>query len=371
MDDGAGSAADASTRSRVLALAGLLDEVEALAEAHPVLRGGARGPDGEATVAGQTPATRADYAYARTLIHDLAARWDELTPDERRRLDLNADLVQFHFHLDEELRAQRAQVEPEVLDRSLTFLKRHIVRLQAEYDERRHLALPEDERELLVRLAELVRDRYEADFAAGYEEMGYRRPFVDKFHRDYSLDGIPDGLLLALDGIVRERMASEARIDVVVCVLKGGLPFTVLLELLGWPRDRVVHLMVGRASGSHYEDERLFRPVDFALDDLAGRSVLVVENNLATGRTLTEVVGALATVRPTRLGIFLDYVITDLGGLDAADLGTGLGVALDEVHVGPWPSVAPGSVAARRVDEVRRLLLDRLRAVPTGRSGSG
>jgi len=385
-DDRNGAPSIATTRAELRALAGLLDEVLELADDHPILRGGARGPDGEATVAGQTAATRADYEYARELVHDLAARWDDLTPDERRRLDLNADRVQFHFHLDEELRAQRGDVRPEVLDRSLTFLKRHIVRLRAEYEEERHLRLPDEDRELSVRLAELVRDRYESDLAAEYAAVGYRRPFVDKFYRDYALDGIPDGLLLALDRIARDRLTRDGstgddstgddstgarRVDVVVCVLKGGLPFTVLLELLGWPRDRIAHLMVGRASGSHYGDARVFRPLDFALEDLAGRSVLVVENNLATGRTLTEVVGAIASAGPAQLGIFLDYVITDLGGLDAGDLATGLGADLDEVLVGPWPPVDPASADGERVQAVRRVLLDRLRALPARRSPPG
>ena len=270
MDDGGIGEDTARARGKreLEALAADLDEVIALAADHPIFEQVA---DGE-TVAGQTAATLDDYVWARDLVVALALRIFDLPRDDAERLELNADLQQLAFHLDEELQNQRANgIDAEVLGRSLTFLKRHIVRLRAEYDERRHLSLDPLERSLLTSLARDTKATYHRDYAHHYEAIGYRRPFVDKFYRDYSLTGIPDGLLLQLDDL-----AHAGTYDRFVCVLKGGLTFTTMLQVLGVPAEQVVHVMAGRASGSHHEDRYMFRPLDFAIEDLHDRSVLIL-----------------------------------------------------------------------------------------------
>lgn len=352
------SGPDPALHERLAALVGLLDEVLGLADG--VLDGGpgAAGP----TVAGQEAATVEDYRFASDLVAGLAARLDRLDAGERERLELNADLPQFAFHLEEELVAQRSGVDPATLARSLTFLKRHIVRLRQEYVEHRHLDLDPAERTVLSALAHHVRHRYRSELADRYAAIGYRRPYVDKFYRDYSLVGIPDGLLLRL-----AELAEADPYDRYLCVLKGGMSYTTMLTAFGVSPDRVVHVMAGRASGSHYEDAYLVEAVDFDPADLAGRSVLIVDNNLATGRTLTALTAWLAVHGPSRLGVLLDYVLPDVAGIEPARLAERIGFPFDGVICGPFAHRVPtavGPVAALRAKLIAAL-------TGSGSSGAG
>ncbi len=355
---GAGDADDLA--ARLVHLRDLLDEVLGILVAAPVLDDSDADSDAApaldaGTVAGQSPATVDDYRFARSLVSHLITGLAGLTPEERERLELNGDLPQFAFHLEEELTAQREQLDPAVLARSLTFLKRHIVRLRAEYVEHQHLGLASDDAGVLLSLARHVRRRFFDELASRYAAVGYRRPYVDKFYRDYSLKGIPDGLLLRLADV-----AAAGTYDRYVCVLKGGMSFTTMLEAFGVPRERIVHVMAGRASGSHYEGDYLFEPLDFDPADLAGRSVLLVENNLATGATLAELAQAVAAYRPARVGVFLDYILTDLAGIDPANLVDKVGYPFAEVICGPFP--ARVADAAERVAALRAALIARLGA---------
>jgi len=346
---------DPALRGGLAALVASLDEVLGLAGRHAILdgdAGGASAPAGgrnPATVAGQQPATVADYRDARDLVAGLVARFDELGHAEYERLELNGDLPQFAFHLDEELSAQRERFDGEALARSLTFLKRHIVRLRAEYVDHVHLALHPEERAVLTALARHVRHRYRTELAGRYEAIGYRRPYVDKFYRDYSLTGIPDGLVLRLADL-----AEADPYDRYLCVLKGGMSYTTMLAAFGIPAGRIVHVMAGRASGSHYEDGYLVDPVDFEPADLAGRSVLVVDNNLATGRTLAALTAWVAAQQPGRVGVLLDYVLSDVAGLHPDDLAEHCGYAFDSVICGPFAGHVPGE--SGRVGRLRAKL---------------
>lgn len=248
--------------------------------------------------------TRADYAAARDVVAELDAGLDELSEPERERLALNGDLPQLAFHLAEELR----DGTPETIPGSLRFLRRHVTRILAEY--RDHERPGPLDAQLLLGLARLTRATYEERFAAAYAAAGYRRRFVDKLYRDYALTGVPDGLLLELD-----RLANADDHDVVLCVLKGALPYVLLMELCGLPSERVRWVMAGRSTGSHIAPEYVVAPVGFELDELAGRRVLVVENNAATGATLERLAEALAAAPPARATLVLDYVLQPLPAL--------------------------------------------------------
>jgi phosphoribosyl transferase-like protein len=288
-----------------------------------------------------------DYAHARDLVHKLVLRVPSLSASERERVELNADLPQLTFHLAEELDAGAA--DRESLLQSLTFLRRHLIRLQAEYAEGARTRLDPVDLELVMGLARLTRAVYERRFAVQYAE--YRRPFVDKLYRDYALCGLPDALLLELADL-----AARDENDAVLCVLKGGLPYTLLLELCGLPPERVGYVVCGRASGSHLDAAYTLRPIDFELADLEGRSVLVVDNNAATGATLARLTDALRDARPARIALFLDYILTEVAGLDRAGLER-MGFA--EVRTGPF-APRPGDVEGLK----RRLVTDL--AVATG-----
>jgi hypothetical protein len=216
------------------------------------------------------------------------------------------------------------------------------VRIVAEFVAGAHLRLDPLDRELVTGLARLTRLTYERRFAAHYEATGYRRPWVDKLYRDYSLTGIPDGLLVELSEIAAGRGPGY---DAILCVLKGGLPYAILLELLGAVAP-VRHLMCGRAGGSHVTGEYVVRPLDFDWADLAGARVLVVDNNAATGATLGHLAAALAEVRGLRADLFLDYLVTALGALDADTL-TALGFG--DVLIGPFRERTAGLAFKRQL----------------------
>ena len=57
-----------------------------------------------------------------------------------------------------------------------------------------------------------------------------------------------------------------------LCVLKGALPYVLLMELCGLPRDRVRHVMCGRSTGSHIDPRYVVAPLGFELSELAGRA---------------------------------------------------------------------------------------------------
>ena len=264
-----------------------------------------------------------DYSRAAALVADLAARLPAMDGEDRARIELNADLPQLAFHLREELE----RGDPESIAGSLDFMRRHIVRIEAEWVERAHMRLDPRDRDRVTGLARLTRDVYERRWASYYADAGYRRPWVDKLYRDYALTGIPDGLLAELGDI-----AADRGYDAVVCVLKGGLPYTLLIELIGTATP-VRHVMCGRATGSHVAPEYVVRPLDFDWPDLAGQRVVVVDNNAATGATLAHLAHELAAVPGLRADLFLDYVVTALGPLTERDLAA---QGFASTRIGPY-----------------------------------
>jgi len=278
--------------------------------------------------------TRADYAAARDVVAELVAGLDELSEPERERLKLNADMPQLAFHLAEELR----DGTPETIPGSLRFLRRHVTRLLAEYRDHEHERVSPLDAELLLGLARLTRATYEERFAAIYAAAGYRRPFVDKLYRDYALTGIPDGLLLEL-----HRLANADDHDVVLCVLKGALPYVLLMELCGLPAERVRYVMAGRSTGSHIAPEYVVAPLGFELRELARLRLLVVDNNAATGVTLARLAQELPAADTT---LFLDYVLQPLPDLE---------LHFDELICGPFDTADSARAHALKERVARRL----------------
>jgi hypoxanthine phosphoribosyltransferase len=282
---------------------------------------------------------RGGFQTLREAVAELIQALPQTDAPDRERLALNADFPQLHFHLAEELRAPDPATTPD----SLAFMHRHVPRLLAELRDRAHERLDPLDAELLLGLARLTRSTYERDFAHHYARAGYRRPFVDKLYRDYALTGIPGGLLLEL-----QRLVTAAEHDVVLCVLKGALPYVLLMELCGLPRDRVRHVMCGRATGSHVDPRYVVAPLGFELSALAGRCVLVVDNNTATGATLAHLASALAASPPARITLFLDYALAPLDELD---------LRFGEVVCGPFDDDRPDQAR-----DLKHRIVERLRA---------
>jgi hypothetical protein len=112
-------------------------------------------------------------------------------------------------------------------------------------------------------------------------------------------------------------------------VLKGGLPYTLLIELLGTATP-IRHVMCGRASGSHIAPEYVVRPLDFEWGDMAGSRIVVVDNNAATGATLAHLARDL---RGIRSDLFLDYVVTAFAELDTK---TFRAQGYEKLRIGPF-----------------------------------
>jgi hypothetical protein len=283
--------------------------------------------------------TAGDYERASELTAALADRLPAMSAEDRERIDLNADLPQLAFHLGEELR-RADDLDRDALAGSLTFMRRHLVRIEAEWVDRAYLRLDPLDRELMTGLARLARDTYERRWAPFYADAGYRRPWVDKLYRDYALTAIPDGLLAELAHI-----AGDRSYDAILCVLKGGLPYTLLIELIGTTTP-IRHVMCGRAGGSHVTPDYVVRPLDFDWSDLAGKRVLVVDNNAATGATLRHLGRELHAVPGLRAELFLDYVVTAFAALDPAAFAD-LGFAA--TRIGPFTDAGPQTDRKRHV----------------------
>ena len=104
--------------------------------------------------------------------------------------------------------------------------------------------------------------------------------------------------------------------------------------------------MCGRASGSHVAPDYMVRPLDFDWHDLAGRRIVVVDNNAATGATLAHLAHQLTAVPRLRADLFLDYVVTALGPLADADFAA-QGYAA--TRIGPYARAEPQTSLKRHV----------------------
>jgi len=97
-------------------------------------------------------------------------------------------------------------------------------------------------------------------------------------------------------------------------------------------------------------------PIDFTLDGLAKKSILIIENNVATGMTLKALAAGLLVAQPSRMGLFVDYLLSDVNGITRENLSERLGYPLSVAHVGPY-DVTKESEALRALKQqlVRRI----------------
>jgi hypothetical protein len=303
--------------------------------------------------------------FERTLAHVLEST-SSVHPTDRPDLTDNAALLQLRFHLSEEIRHLQddGPSDPARMRRSVVLLQRFLPQLTDELIHGAPALDPLDSRLVtgLRRLTDVIYYRRFERFYAGRRG----RPFLNKFYRDYRPAGVPNTLLLQLD-----RLAREDPFDHYVCLLTGGLTYAVLLQLLGVPGAKILHVVCGRSSGSQFDRQIRFEPVDFQLDDLAGRRVAIVEHNVATGTTLRTAIESIAGGRPASVGLIVDYVISEVAGLNPNNLADRLDVELSEIHLlgmampdGPPldSDGAPRAAPVRNVDGIKRALVRRLEA---------
>lgn len=129
------------------------------------------------------------------------------------------------------------------------------------------------------------------------------KPFINKISRDYEKTGkFPIHVLKTIKSIDREKY------DSAVCILRGGLPYSVLFEANGW---KIHFVLCGRKNEQHGK-LRFSQSVDKTLKNIKGKKILLIDNNSPSGNTPTLVLKKLSkSLSIKKPDLFLDYFICD------------------------------------------------------------
>ncbi len=137
---------------------------------------------------------------------------------------------------------------------------------------------------------------------------GDSKKFLNKINRDYKESGkFPAHVLKQIKKI------DKRKYDSAVCVLRGALPYALLFEAYGW---KIHYVICGRRNEKVAESKeqlRFNKSVDKTLRQIAGKKVLLLENNSLKGitpyRTALELKKAFKIKKPD---LFLDYFVPEL-----------------------------------------------------------
>ena len=125
--------------------------------------------------------------------------------------------------------------------------------------------------------------------------------FINKISRDYEKKGKSMGHIFK-----QIKQIPKKDYDSAVCILRGGLPYAVLFEALGW---KVHYVLCGRKN-EKVGDLRFSKSVDRTLNQIKGKRVLLIENNSFTGDTpLTVLNGLKKSLKIKKPDLFLDYFV--------------------------------------------------------------
>jgi len=308
-----------------------------------------------------------DYRHALGIVTRLSDGIGEMTEEQLVRLDFDQDISQLSFHLNAELDHWRVPVnagERKRLSGSLGFLGRHLRNLSLEFEDRIYRLLPAAHRQVLYRLHRITESRYRS-YRHAYSGMRERR-FLDKFYRDYCRSGIPQSVLSRLRAIAR-----QDRYDRYIGILRGGLPYLVLLEAMGLPSGKIRHLACGRESGSHLNREFRFEPLDFATGGLKDRRILLIDNNLMSGKTLQVALRRLEKTRPASLSVLVDYVQPGPDGrLPDDPLNRLAGLLTELIIIRPASGYRSGRYRRASAQQLQTVVRG-LKAVETGAKANG
>lgn len=155
---------------------------------------------------------------------------------------------------------------------------------------------------LLFRLLEEKTNERWKRFSEFYENDS--KPFINKISRDYKKTGkFPIHVLKMIKSINKDEYNSG------VCILRGGLPYSVLFETYGW---KIHYVLCGRKNEQN-GTSRFNQNVDRTLKNIKGKKVLFIENNSPTGNTPTRVRKRLRkTLFIKKPDLFLDYFFYDV-----------------------------------------------------------
>jgi hypothetical protein len=125
------------------------------------------------------------------------------------------------------------------------------------------------------------------------------KPFINKIIRDYKKSrNFPLHILRMIIKIPREKYHSA------VCILRGGLPYSVLFQAIGW---KVHYVLCGRKNKQH-DVLKFDKNVDKSLENIRGKKVLLIENNSPRGKTPGMVADNLVkNFKIKKPDLFLDY----------------------------------------------------------------
>ncbi len=128
--------------------------------------------------------------------------------------------------------------------------------------------------------------------------------FINKVDRDYSKTGFPVHVINTFEKI------KENNYDYLVCILRGGLPYSTIFEVMGAPDAKYV--ICGRINENITLDKYKLRydeSADSTLSRIKDKNILLVENNSFSGNTSLRVLEELEKYRFSSADLFLDYII--------------------------------------------------------------
>ena len=271
---------------------------------------------------------------------------EELSEQEKFYLDSNYNIILLTFYLDDlivkyrgYLVKNKANISQGIIDNkefkeSLRFWKcfgNYVKKLEQEFVINIRDKVSSIDSKLMRLNAVYAKKIFDEKFADFYKND--KKGYIDKFFRDYNLHGFPDSVL---NTILKFKGSRGWNFDYVVCVLRGGIPYTTLFEALGLSQDRIIYLGCSRDydKGTNegglkvkmtYEDPKLHY--------IKGRKVLIVENNVFEGKTLKMIVPMIKRFKPKKLRVFLDYLGKDTGGLSKEELCKSINLEFKNVHV--------------------------------------
>ena len=270
-----------------------------------------------------------DYTAVKSIAKNLITQFDTFSTEEKNLIELNMNLRQFMFHLNEEIKAIKNKKRSyQDFFKSLLFFRRHIDKLKDEFLDGKRENVNPDDKEMYRVLAIYTQDYYNCHFEKYYSKFGCKRPFIDKFYRDYSLQNFPANLLKLFN-----KIAKEDEYDYYFCLLRGGLPYTLLLNILGLNENKIKYIVIGNRTGSHFDHRYILDLIDFNENSITRKKILIIDNNLATGLTLKKAFKKIMSYHPLNVSVLLDYFIHDISQISTENIRDKLKIDIHKIWV--------------------------------------
>jgi uracil phosphoribosyltransferase len=127
------------------------------------------------------------------------------------------------------------------------------------------------------------------------------KPFINKISRDYKKKN------KSIAPILKQiNKIPKNKYDSAVCILRGGIPYSVLFEAAGW---KVHYVLCGRKN-EKFGDLRFNKSIDRGIERIKNKKVLLIENNSFTGNTpIMALEGIKKSLHIKKSDLFLDYFV--------------------------------------------------------------